>query len=73
MPHADLTAPLSAALSTPLPAGLPAVRASDSLHAVLSAFSSHRVERLAVTADSGELVGAVTVLDVLAHFASAAA
>jgi len=73
MPHADLCAPISAALSTPLLDGLPAVRAADSLHAVLSAFSTHRLERLAVTADSGELLGAVTVLDVLAYFASSTA
>jgi CBS domain-containing protein len=70
MPHTDLSAPLLSALGpTPPTADEVSVRASDSLHALMAALSSRNIERLALANDAGQLVGAVSVLDVLKFFA----
>lgn len=68
MPHTDLNMPLMRALGAQPPsAGEVCVRATDSLHAVMAALTSRNCERLAVTSDAGQLVGVVTVLDVLKY------
>jgi CBS domain-containing protein len=71
MPHAGLSAPLTLALGTQAPAPAATyVRATDSLHVVMAALSTRNMERLAVANDAGQLVGAVSVLDVLKFFAT---
>mmetsp|Transcript_5085 Transcript_5085/g.13178 ORF Transcript_5085/g.13178 Transcript_5085/m.13178 type:complete len:390 (-) Transcript_5085:144-1313(-) len=70
MPHADLNAPISQALGPQPPAtGAVCVSVGDSLHALMAALSTRNCERLAVANEMGQLVGAVSVLDVLKFFA----
>lgn len=72
MPHTDLGMPLTRALGAQPPAaGEVCVRATDTLHALMAAFSARNCERLAVTSDAGQLLGVVSVLDVLKYFSRA--
>ena len=69
MPHTDLSMPLTRALGAQPPgAGEVCVRATDTLHVLMAALSTRNCERLAVTNDAGQLVGVVSVLDVLKYF-----